>query len=135
MKKVCSEVLETTRLISLIFPRNIFPTYYKNDKYKVNSTKKKKKVKAQELKHLVTSTKQIKSYGKVIANFLKLLLTVSYNSPMLKKELLNWELLGVSIYNDMVTNWRAVYLSWNVMWPIIVLKKYTWSFFSSTISS
>ena len=42
MKKVCSEVLETTRLISLIFPRNIFPTYYKNDKYKVNSTKKKK---------------------------------------------------------------------------------------------
>ena len=134
MKKVCSEVLETTRLISLIFPMNIFPTYYKNDKYKVSSTKKKK-VKAQELKHLVNSTKQIKSYGKVIANFLKLLLTVSYNSPMLKKELLNWELLGVSIYNDMVTNWRAVYLSWNVMWPIIVLKKYTWSFFSSTISS
>ena len=88
MKKVCSEVLETTTLISLIFPRNIFPTYYKNDKYKVNSTKKKK-VKAQELKHLVNSTKQIKSYGKVIANFLKLLLTVSYNSPMLKKELLN----------------------------------------------
>ena len=59
MKKVCSEVLETTRLISLIFPRNIFPTYYKNDKYKVNSTKKKKG-KAQELKHLVTSTKQKK---------------------------------------------------------------------------
>lgn len=43
MKKVCSEVLETTTLISLIFPRNIFPTYYKNDKYRVNRTKKKKK--------------------------------------------------------------------------------------------